>query len=958
VTIVATWVTSQLVFNGAITGLVIGLLAMGIVLIYRSNRVINFAVGNMGLVGAALLLIMVADHGIPFWISLVACLAIGTVYGAVIELAVIRRLFTAPRVILLVATIGVAQLSLGIVAALPKLETVGAPYPVAITDQWRIAGIDVTGAQLSILIVVPIVAALLAWFLNRTLTGKAVKAAAENADLARLSRINPKLVSLLVWSIGGFLATLSMILILGQASATGTSTLTAIGPSTLVRALAAAVIAGMVSFPRALTAGVVIGIVEALLRFNFLDQVGLIDFVLFLVVLVAVWFQSRQPSETQSFSFAPKVKPIPDRLRELWWVRHLSTITMAVFGIVAILLPIVITEPSRHLLYASIAAFAICGISLTVLTGWAGQLSLGQMTFAGLGALLAAALQRGFQFGVGWRDDQLFDLHIHPIPTFLAIAVATLLVAALAALIGTGALRVRGLLLAVSTFAFAVAAQQYLFRRPFLSDGSAVSVPLPRGTLFGLDLASQRTYYYVVLAGLVLVLLLVARLRRSGVGRSTIAVRDNPDSAAAYTVSPTRVKLRSFALAGGIAAFGGALLGALVTNVPLQDRFFTVESSLQLVAIAVIGGLGSVVGPVLGSLWVIGLPSFFPDSAVVPLFTSSVGLLVLLLYFPGGLIQIAYSARNLLLTWAERRLPPEPVKTIHETPAAITLRARPELDITGPALAAHDVRVRFGGLVAVDGASIEVGAGEIVGLIGTNGAGKSTFMNAIGGFLPSSGRVELLGSDVSGAAAARRAARGLGRTFQAALLFPELTVRETVQVALEARGQTGLLSVALLHRRSNRMERTKRADAAELIDFLGLGRYADAFIADLSTGTRRIVELAGLLALDARVLCLDEPTAGIAQRETEAFGPLMLEIRRELGASMLVIEHDMPLIMSISDRVYCLEAGRVIAEGSPDDVREDPLVVASYLGTDERAIARSGVVASGAPTATPQGALE
>ena len=169
-----------------------------------------------------------------------------------------------------------------------------------------------------------------------------------------------------------------------------------------------------------------------------------------------------------------------------------------------------------------------------------------------------------------------------------------------------------------------------------------------------------------------------------------------------------------------------------------------------------------------------------------------------------------------------------------------------------------------------------------------------------------------------------RARRGLGRTFQAATLFPELTVRETVELALEARHRTGLLAAALCLPPSVRMERKRRAEADELIDFLGLGRYADAYISDLSTGTRRIVELAGLLALDARVLCLDEPTAGLAQRETEAFGPVIIDIRRELDASVLVIEHDMPLIMGISDRVYCLELGEVIAEGTPDEVRNDP----------------------------------
>ena len=155
----------------------------------------------------------------------------------------------------------------------------------------------------------------------------------------------------------------------------------------------------------------------------------------------------------------------------------------------------------------------------------------------------------------------------------------------------------------------------------------------------------------------------------------------------------------------------------------------------------------------------------------------------------------------------------------------------------------------------------------------------------------------------------------------------------------------GLLSSALFLPPAIKTERSHRREADELIDFLGLGRYADTYIADLSTGTRRIVELAGLLALDARLLCLDEPTAGVAQRETEAFGPLIKEIRRELGASMLVIEHDMPLIMSISDRVYCLELGSIIAEGVPSEVRNDPRVIASYLGTDERAIARSGAVA-------------
>jgi ABC-type branched-subunit amino acid transport system ATPase component len=312
------------------------------------------------------------------------------------------------------------------------------------------------------------------------------------------------------------------------------------------------------------------------------------------------------------------------------------------------------------------------------------------------------------------------------------------------------------------------------------------------------------------------------------------------------------------------------------------------------------------------------------------------------MYFPGGLVQIGYSLRDAVFAWLDARLP-ETVVLPKPTAVPSARASRPVIPhSSADALTAQNVTVRFGGRVAVDEVSIRVGAQEVVGLIGTNGAGKSTLMNAVGGFVPSTGTVALFGDDVTALAPERRARLGLGRTFQAARLFGDLTVRETLQVALESRHRTGFVSTALFLPRGFRADRRQRADAEEIIAFLGLGPYAERFCSELSTGTRRIVDLGGLLALDARVLCLDEPTAGVAQRETEAFGPLLLRIRQELQASLLVIEHDMPLIMAISDRVYCLEAGRVIAAGSPSEIREDPSVIASYLGGDPRAIERSG----------------
>ncbi|MFJ8739443.1 ATP-binding cassette domain-containing protein [Embleya sp. NPDC127516] len=948
--------TRQIAFDGLVNGLAIGLIALGIVLVYRSGRVINFAVGNLGVIGAALLPLAVINYGVPFWAALTGSLLVGTLAGTIVELAVIRRLFDSARVTVLIATIGVAQACVAAVRALPDVDgAVRASYPVAIDAQWQLAGVRVTGAQVCVLVVVPVVAGALTWFLGRTTQGRAVTAAAENPNLARTVGISPKVVSTVVWTLAGLLSTLAMILIAGQS---GRVSATAdLGPNTMVRAMAAAVIAGLTSFRWSMLAGVLIGVLQAAIRFNFVEQTGLVDFLLLCAVVVAVWVRARRDARTDSrgdvrtFATGPRPAPIPERLRGVWWIRHLNRLALVVPLLVAALLPLVVTQASRHLLYGTILAFAICACSLTVLTGWAGQLSLGQMAFAGLGALTTAALTRGVSIDIGGDRTIAFQA----LPFALSALLAALVTAALAAVVGAGALRVDGMLLAVSTFALGVAAAGYLYRRPFLSDGNASSVPLPRGDLLGLDLADERTYYYVLLVVLMVVLALIARLRAHGTGRRTIAVRDNPEAAAACTVPPLRTKVTAFALSGAIAGLGGSLLAGCVQSVPLTERFFQVSDSLTLVAIVVIGGLGSTVGPVIGAVWVIGLPAFFPGNSLVPIFASSIGLLVLLLYFPGGLTQIANAARAALLRWAEGRLPAESTPS---TPApkperALRVRERREaVPSDAPVLATRDVSVRYGGNTAVDAVSIQLRPGEILGLIGTNGAGKSTLLNAIGGFAPATGTVELLGRDVSRLAPARRAALGLGRTFQAARLFPELTVRETVLVALEARRRSGLVSTALLLPAATRAERHRRAEAVDLIDLVGLGRYADTPVARLSTGTRRIVELANLIALDARVLCLDEPTAGVAQRETEALGPLLLRLRQELDAAMIVIEHDMPFMMSISDRLYCLGAGRVISEGTPEQVRSDPAVIAGYLGTDVRAIDRSGAATADAgPTA-------
>lgn len=930
---------AQVFFEGLVNGLIYGLVGMGIVIIHRSTKVINFAVGAMGLPGAVLFALLVLQYHFPFWLALVISLLAGTAFATAIELIVIRRLFAAPRVTVLVATIGISQVALATALSLPKIDDVAVAYPRAIDSSFTIGSVNVTGPNLTVLVIVPLLAAALGWLMSGTSFGRRVNASADNSDLARLSGVSPKLVSTIVWTIGGFIATISIILI---ASRVGNVTKVAtLGPATLARGLIVAVIAGLASFPRAVIAGIAVGVVEAVVGFHSIMQPGRIDLLILLTVLVVVYLQSRADTsrERATFSFVPKAKPIPPAIAGRWWVRNLGRIFFVVLLAIGIAAPLIVSTPSKVYLYTLILCFALAALSVSVITGWLGQLSLGQMAFAGLGALGAAALVRGLSLDIGLPGGNVVNVAIEPLTVPLAALLMAIVCAGVAAVIGVGALRVRGLLLGVTTFVFAYACEQYLFRLDIFTGGMQPPVRMPRGYFGSWDLTNQRTYFWLVLAIFAAVVSVVARLRRRGPGRTMLAVRDNADSAAAYTVALTRTRLSGYALAGGMAGLAGGLLGALTQNINTKE-LFVVGDSLDVVAIAVIGGLGSITGPLVGALWVKGLPAFFPGNDLVPLFSSGIGLLILLLYVPGGLAQIGYLLRDALFARvAARASEPEP-RPRASLPARV--RERAALPAEVPALAVQDVHVNFGGIKAVDGVDLTVAQGEIVGLIGTNGAGKSTVLNAIGGFVPATGTMQVLGREVSGLATHKRARAGLGRTFQAATLFPELTVEETLLVALEARRRSSLLATALALPTAGAKERRNVADATDVIDFLGLGRYAQSTIGTLSTGTRRIVELAALLALDARMLCLDEPTAGVAQRETEAFGPLIRAIRDQLDASILVIEHDMPLVMGMSDRIYCLERGRVIAEGPPHEVRENPQVIASYLGTDERAINRSG----------------
>ena len=926
--------SNDIVFDGLVQGLVYALIAFGLLLIYRATGVINFAHGQIGAFGGYLMALFQIRYDIPYGLSLPLALISGVVLGVAAELA-LRRLFTQPRLLLFVATLGLTQVIQLLQLRLPIAEedAISVSYPVLISGSWEVGGITMSGPQLSVIIIVPVIMVFFGWLFQKSAFGMRVRATADNFSAAQLAGIGVRTVSTMVWGLAGLLAALSTLLIAPLQGGSLATVQTALGPKLLLLSLTAAMIGRMRSFSWTLVGGLVVGLVDRLLVTWSISgdfPAGSNVAVLFLILIFVLFTVGRrQITGEDAWQLSTKTRAARVELTRHPLYRTLSVVGAGLLVALALLVPSQIDKPSDLLKFSAIPVYLIVALSVTVLTGWAGQLSLGQFGFVAIGAYLTI-------------------YYAQELPYLAALALGVAWGVGAAVVIGIPALRVKGLYLAVVTLGFGLAIRSWFILGDKIAPGGGGTAQLKVNRSEGFRLLFWEVkgtnfdavyWFSLLMAGVAIVL--VWRVRRTGIGRSVIATRDNENSAAAYTVAPYRAKLIAFAVSGGLAALAGGLLPLVARNgqFKIDGLLFDFDESLRVVAIAVIGGIGSITGAILGTILIVALPLVFDGTKQVELFASGIGMLVVLLYFPSGLVSIVHSARDGLLSYIARRTEWKPPVRAAGT-AVTSLSQRTERSSEVP-LVVRGLSVNLGGRAIVTDVSLEVRPGEVVGLIGTNGAGKTTIVNAVSGLVPSSGAVELFGRDVSSLSAHRRARLGQGRAFQNARLFASLTVRETIMVALEARQRSLLLPSMLALPPSPTHEARKRREADEVISYLGLGRYADSLMSELSTGTRRIVELGALIALDSRLLLLDEPTAGVAQKETEAFAPLIRTIKDELGAAILIIEHDMPMVMSISDRIYCLEAGQVIAEGTPAEVRADPAVIASYLGTDERAIQRS-----------------
>jgi branched-chain amino acid transport system permease protein len=627
------------VLRGLVFGLLYALTSVGLVLIYRANRFINFAQAEVGSVAAVTAIEMVL-HGVPYFVAVPIGLAVAALIGAGVERVVIRRFSKAPRLILTVATIGIAQILLGLSILIPLIwdggEVASHPFVTPFKIKFFIRPELFFGDHVMVLIAAPLVMLALGLFLRFSEYGIGIRAAAENSDRARLLGIPVLRLSTMVWAIAGVLSALTAILhvpLVGFASFTGVSSS---GNALLLRTLVAGVIGRMENLPRTALASIGIGLFEAIAAWN-LRNTTIVDALLVAIILIALlaqrdFFSRHSETGISSWKAIREVRPIPAELRSLPEVR-LVRYGVVVAGGVAALAYAFAANTSQLEAAALVFIYGIVAVSLWVLTGWAGHISLGQFALVGFGGATTAVLYGRH----GWD--------------IFAAALAGVVVAALVALvIGLPALRIRGPFLAVTTLAFAVTSETYFFNSDYFP--WFVERRIKRPVLLDrLPLDKPWQIYTLCLLALLAVSAGVSALRRSHTGRVLVAVRDNEFAAEAAGINTTRMKLMAFVISGAIAGFAGVLF--VIHQKGFNTDSFSADVSLLLFSMVVIGGLGSMPGVILGAVYVRGVQFFLPPQWA--LLASGIGILVLLVFLPEGLGGVMYRGRDAYLRWVANR---------------------------------------------------------------------------------------------------------------------------------------------------------------------------------------------------------------------------------------------------------------------------------------------------------------
>jgi ABC-type branched-subunit amino acid transport system ATPase component/branched-subunit amino acid ABC-type transport system permease component len=901
-------------------GSIYAILAAGLVLTFEGTGVVNFAIpvtatapvyvySDLRSNGTLTLPIpwLPSWHvgSVPWPVALIIAMAVAAALGVAIHYLVSRPLRQAPALARVVASIGVLvtlQAVLGLVYG-----TNPAPLTTTLSSgTWKLFGAVIFEARVFLaVIVVAAVGAITVW-LKRSRTGLAIRAAAENEQAAQLAGLSPQRLGLATWTVATMSTSLIFIL-----AGTMIAPLTPVSTSLLVLpGVAAALIGRLRSIPIAATTGLLLGIITSELTylsgqswFPSWGDSGIPDLLPFVFVAVGLFAFGRSiPSRGDDAADRLPAVRIPT-MRP----RNVVAVTLAACCVL-----LITSGTGRFAVIISLAAM-LATLSFVVLTGFVGQVSLAQASLAGIAGFVLAKIGAGLPF---------------PLTTGLAVFGATVLGVS----VGLPALRVRGTQLAIVTLAATLAISDFVFNNPSLGQ-TALGIPSPR--LFGISFAVQSgddiarlPFGLLVLAIVVAAFVLTGNLMRRGVGRRWLAVRSNERAAASIGIDVARVKLSAFALASLLAGLSGALTayGYDSFSAGSYDTF----AGLSLVAVAYMGGVGSLGGAVAGGLLVpLGVTytvtqRYLHLGSDYQLF-SGLGLILTVILNPVGIA----GAMRAQLAWVVGRFRSQsatPTVPGDRSPGRdareIVTQPRTIGDVV---LDASNITVRFGGLVAVDNVSLSVRAGEIVGLVGPNGSGKTTMVDAITGFVPARGTITADGTSVESEPAHRRARLGLVRTWQSLELFSELSVADNVRVTMDATRRFAFARDAFAPKEQG------VADNLETMAVLS-GREDPAGPVDaLSLGEQKLLGVARSLAATPKVLLLDEPAAGLDSTESLKFGESLRSVAAT-GIGCLLIDHDMALVMGVCDRIYVLNLGQVIAAGAPEQVSSDPGVIAAYLG--------------------------
>jgi ABC-type branched-subunit amino acid transport system ATPase component/ABC-type branched-subunit amino acid transport system permease subunit len=880
-------------------GAIYGIVAQGLVLVYRASGILNFAQTGFLMIGAYIFYELYALNGWPYWAALVVAMLACATMGAAVHLVVLRPMRDASAVARLIATLGVLGLLSAIATIIYQGNTTSVPSPLPVTSVTLLPGLRI---GLNIIILFGIgaaVTAALGLFYRYSSFGRVTSAVAENQLAASVTGHSPDMIATVNWALGAALAAFAGVLV-APIDYLQSGTLVLL----IVPAIGAGLAGGFLSFPLALIGGLVLGMAQSVVSL-YVTTPGWSLSIPYILIVGYLVIRGRG---------IPLRSFVIDKLPKAGSGRVRPPVVAALAAIMTVLLVAVPPEWSTALTVT--LAFAVITLSVVVITGYAGQLSLAQYILAGVGALAAARLSADWHF-----------------PFLGALVGALVITSVLGALLALPSLRARGVSLAVATLAAGMVIFDLVLNNYTLSGGeNGVTQGSP--ALFGwsIDPALHPARYGVtVLAVLVLLALAVGNIRRGDAGRRMLAVRSNERAAAALGVHVYAAKVYAFTVASGIAGVGGMLYAFLSPTVTSGN--FDLLTSINFVTVTVVGGVGNILGAVIGATM---LPSgvvtqiFFSVqniNAWIPL-AGSVGLLLVLRRSPSGLFDLNAAA---LARLRQRIRPARPAGVGGRTAAAASAAAagdQPPRQVSQKTLRVENLRVTFGGVVAVNDVTVTVRPGEVHGLIGPNGAGKTTFIDAVTGFVAlAGGRILIDDTDVTHWGARKRARLGVSRTFQSLELFDDLSVRENLAVGSDDGGALRYLSDIVRPARPR-----LRPIVLSALRESHLEDTLDMLPSSLPFGRRRMIAIMRALASEPAVLLLDEPAAGLSDSETEALGTLIRELATKQRIAVLLIEHNLDMVRAISDRMTVLASGSILAEGAPEDVLAHPAVLDTYVG--------------------------